>query len=99
MSESESINSRTATIMWEDGPLPNPVNPPIVEYEVFLNGSSVGTTEFSESRTFILTSLTPFTNYIVTVRATNRVGNSEMSQPYVFNTMEERKSLHNYSVS
>ena len=91
---SQSITSMTATIIWEDGPLTNPVNPPITGYRVFRNDSLVGGTIPSRELTFH--SLTPFTTYSVTVIAINSVGDSEMSQAYEFTTMKERKYLHSY---
>ena len=85
---SESITSRMATIRWQDGALLNPVNPPIIEYTIFLNDSSEGT---AQSTTIILNDLIPFTSYTVSVVATNRIGDSAMSQPLKFTTLEEGK--------
>ena len=88
---SESVTSRNATITWEDGEMPNPVNPPITGYNVFFNNSVPVP---SMSRTVTRSDLIPFTAYIVTVTATNDIGGSEMSVPYTFTTMEEGKSLN-----
>lgn len=91
-----SVTARTANIRWQDGELPNPVNPGIMNYTVFLNGSQRNVTVNNAA---LLTDLLPFTNYTVTIIATNRIGNSDMSTPYMFTTMEEGKSYSQLSHS
>ena len=89
---SESVTSRMATITWQNGAPPNPANPPIIEYTIFLNDSSEGT---AQSTMIILDGLIPFTSYTVSIVARNRIGYSTMSQPHQFTTMEEGKILYN----
>ena len=86
------VTSRTATISWLEGPLPNPVNPITDTYIVFLNSTQVNST-IGGQLTVTLTGLTPFTVYNVTVQARNRIEVSSMSQPLNFTTMEEGKVL------
>ena len=83
---SESVTSRTAEISWEDGALPNPVNPEIMEYSVYLNGSLAVTVTV---RNAALDGLLPFVIYSVTVIARNRIGDSLMSESHIFSTLEE----------
>ena len=85
---SESVTSRMATITWQDGTLPNPVHPPIIDYTISLNDSSEYT---AQSTMIILDGLIPFTSYTVSVVATNIIGNSVMSQSHQFTTLEEGK--------
>ena len=80
-----------ATIMWLPGNLPNPLNPVITVYSVYLNDSFVNS---SKSTSAILSNLTPFTTYIVTVTARNVIGESDMSEPHTFTTMEEGNFTH-----
>ena len=72
--------------MWLPGNLPNPLNPVIIVYSVYLNNSFVNS---STNTRAILSNLTPFTTYIVTVTARNVIGESDMSEPHMFTTMEE----------
>ena len=81
------ITSRMSTIMWLPGVLPNPRNPVITVYSVYLNDSFVKNS--STNTRAILSNLTPFTTYIMTVTARNVIGESDMSEPHMFTTMEE----------
>ena len=89
---SGSITSRAANITWQDGDLPNPVNPMIELYTLYLNGTQATEVNVSLTTT-TLTGLIPFTYYVVTVVANNRIGNSIMSVSHSFTTMEEGKVL------
>jgi len=80
--------SRNATVSWQEGALQSLFSSPILDFEVYLNGSLHTTTN---STTAFLNFLTPFTNYKVTVTARNRVGISSMSDPVLFMTKEEGK--------
>ena len=80
------ITSRMATITWLPGILPNPVNPVITVYSVYLNDFFVNS---STNTSAILSNLAPFTTYIVTVTASNVIGESNMSEPHTFTTLEE----------
>ena len=88
------ITSRTADITWQDGDLPNPVNPEIISYRLslYLNGTLVTEVDALLTTT-TLTGLIPFTDYVVTVIANNRIGDSVMSLPHSFTTLEEGKIL------
>ena len=87
---SELITSRMASITWKAGILPSLPVLLITEYNVFLNGTLINS---NVNRTVTLSDLIPFTTYIVTVTARNAIGDSEMSEPHVFTTMEEGKIL------
>jgi len=78
--------SRTANLSWQEGVTPNPLNPPILNFAIYLNGSLMINTM---NTSIILNTLTPFTDYKVTVAARNRIGLSNMSNPVLFMTAEE----------
>ena len=83
---------RTANISWQDGIPPIPGNPPTIAYQVSLNNSR--TVNVNAPTTSVsLDMLLPFTNYVVTIVAVNRVGISNSSEPVVFITNEEGKLL------
>jgi len=77
--------SRTATVSWKEGVPPNPLNPAILEFEVYLNNLVVNVM----NTTVVLNSLTPFSDYNVTIAARNQIGISSMSNPVSFVTKEE----------
>ena len=87
------ITSRMATIMWLPGNLPNPLNPLITVYRVYLNLNDSFVNSSTNTRA-ILSNLTPFTTYIVTVTARNVIGESDMSEPHTYTTMEEGNFTH-----
>ncbi|XP_065910088.1 uncharacterized protein [Dysidea avara] len=78
--------SRNASVSWQEGVLPNTFSPPNLNFEVYLNGSLVNITN---STTVVLNSLSPFTDYKVTVVARNRIGISNISNPTLFMTKDE----------
>ena len=86
--------SRNASVSWQEGVLPNTFSPPNLNFEVYLNGSLVNITN---STTVVLNSLSPFTDYKVTVVARNRIGISNISNPTLFMTKDEGKLHHNYT--
>lgn len=81
----QSISSRMAVATWEDGTPPNPVNPNITNYSVLLDGGLVANVT---SRSVTLRGLIPFTDYIVSVVARNRIGDSTAGS-FEFTTLEE----------
>ena len=81
-----ATGSRTANVLWQEGIPPNPVNPAILAFEVYLNGSMIISTM---ATTIVLNFLTPFVDYEVTVAARNTIGISIMSDPVLFMTEEE----------
>ena len=92
------LGSREANVSWQDGVTPNPEIPPVIDYQVFLNNSliaNVSTTSISLDNTALLpnTTLLPFTKYVVTITARNRIGISNSSEPVTFMTEEECKFI------
>ena len=82
--------SRAANLSWQEGVAPNPQNPVILSFAVYLNDSLIINTM---ATSVVLSSLTPFTDYKVIVAARNRIGISNMSTPVLFMTEEEGKFM------
>jgi len=80
--------SRTVIVSWQEGVPINSVNPAILNFEIFLNDSLINSLL---NTTVVISTLTPFTGYKITVAARNRIGISNMSNSALFVTEEEGK--------
>jgi len=86
-----ATESRAAVVSWQEGVPPNPVNPVIQRFEVIFNSSLSSLITTTSTTIAVLNILTPFTDYIATVAARNRIGISNMSNFVQFMTEEEGK--------
>ena len=84
-----SVGRRSLSVMWGTVPCPYQRGP-ITGYRLrYSNGTSIVNTTGEGSRQYVLTGLTPFTNYSVQVAAVNDGGTGPYSTPLTVETLQD----------
>ena len=83
------VESRSLSVVWGIVPCPHQRGP-ITGYRLrYSNGTSIVNTTGEGSRQYVLTGLTPFTNYSVQVAAVNDGGTGPYSTPFTTETLQD----------
>ena len=92
-----SVEARSMTVSWNEVPC-SEQNGPITGYFLYYTNTTFSDTvniSGGDNRQYNLTTLTPYTNYTVTVIAYNDVGTGPASSEVIQQTGEASKSVTN----